>query len=75
MKSTDPAVMGAIVAISAQNTENERKLQQIDEILHPENYQKYPKEHSLLLWLLFGGMVLYIPAIYYTFSKKHKWHW
>ena len=32
------------------------------------------KGHSLLLHLLFGGFVLWIPAIYYTCSKKHYWH-
>lgn len=34
----------------------------------------YPIEHSIILWLLFGGIFAYIPVIYFTFSKKHKWH-
>lgn len=34
----------------------------------------YPRGHSIILWLLFGGILLYIPPIYYTFSKKHYWH-
>ena len=33
-----------------------------------------PKGHSILLHLLFGWILYYIPAIYYTFSKKHYWH-
>lgn len=67
----EPSVIAAITA--TQDAEAKRKLQQIDGILHPENYKKYPKEHNLILWLIFGGAVAYIPAIYYTFSKKHKW--
>lgn len=33
-----------------------------------------PKGHSIILHILFGWIVMYIPAIYYTFSKKHYWH-
>lgn len=33
-----------------------------------------PKGHSILLHLLFGWILCYMPAIYYTFSKKHYWH-
>lgn len=33
-----------------------------------------PKGHSVILHALFGWIALYIPAIYYTFSKKHYWH-
>lgn len=33
-----------------------------------------PKGHSIILHILFGWMLMYIPAIYYTFSKKHYWH-
>ena len=38
------------------------------------NPKTYPIEHSIILWLLFGGIFAYIPVIYFTFSKKHKWH-
>ena len=34
----------------------------------------YPIEHSIISWLLFGGIFVYIPVIYFTLSKKHKWH-
>lgn len=33
-----------------------------------------PKGHSIVLNLLFGWVFAYLPAIYYTFSKKHYWH-
>lgn len=33
-----------------------------------------PKGHSIILHFLFGWAALYIPTIYYTFSKKHYWH-
>lgn len=33
-----------------------------------------PKGHSILFHLFFGWILFYIPAIYYTFSKKHYWH-
>lgn len=36
--------------------------------------KSYPIDHSLILWLLFGGILAYIPIIYFTISKKHKWH-
>ena len=32
------------------------------------------KGHSLLLWLLFGWILLYTPAIWFTFSSRHRWH-
>ena len=32
------------------------------------------KGHSIILHLLFGSLLLYIPTIYYTFSRKHYWH-
>lgn len=38
------------------------------------NPKTYPVEHSIILWLLFGGIFVYIPVIYFTISKKHKWH-
>ena len=38
------------------------------------NPKAYPIEHSIILWSLFGGIFAYIPVIYFTFSKKHKWH-
>lgn len=33
-----------------------------------------PKGHSLILHILFGGFVFWIPAIYITYSKNHYWH-
>jgi hypothetical protein len=33
-----------------------------------------PKGHSLILHILFGGFVFWIPAIYITCSKNHYWH-
>lgn len=30
--------------------------------------------HSIILWILFGGIVVWIPAIYYTISPNHNWH-
>jgi hypothetical protein len=37
-------------------------------------YMRPQKGHSLILHLLFGWIVLYIPAIYYTVSPNHYWH-
>lgn len=37
-------------------------------------YTRPQKGHSLILWLLIGGVVLWIPAIYYTVSPNHYWH-
>lgn len=37
-------------------------------------YTRQQKGHSLTLHLLLGGFVLWIPAIYYTFSPNHYWH-
>ncbi len=34
----------------------------------------YPIYHNVFLWLIFGGLVLWIPAIYYTLSSKHRWY-
>ena len=33
-----------------------------------------PVGHSIFLHLLFGWILLYLPTIYYTISKKHYWH-
>lgn len=33
-----------------------------------------PKGHSAILHILFGGFALYIPSIYYLFSKNHYYH-
>lgn len=38
------------------------------------NYVRHQKGHSLTLHLLLGGVVLWIPAIYFTFSPNHYWH-
>lgn len=37
-------------------------------------YVRQQKGHSLTLHLLFGALVLWIPAIYYSFSPNHYWH-
>jgi hypothetical protein len=37
-------------------------------------YTRQQKGHSLTKHLLFGGIVLWIPAIYYHFSPNHYWH-
>ena len=70
----DAGTFAAVVTAATKETEAQQKLQEAGAILQPEKHQKYPKEHSLILWLLFGGIFAYIPVIYFTFSKKHKWH-
>ena len=37
-------------------------------------YIRQQKGHSLVKHLLFGWVLLWIPAIYYTISKNHYWH-
>ena len=37
-------------------------------------YVREQKGHSLFLWICFGWIALWIPAIYYTISKNHYWH-
>ncbi len=38
------------------------------------NYVREVKGHSIILNVLFGGLLLYIPAIYYIFSPNHYYH-
>lgn len=38
------------------------------------SYTRQQKGHSLTLHLLLGGVVLWIPAIYFTVSPNHYWH-
>ena len=38
------------------------------------NYVRVQKGHSLVLHLLFGGILLYIPTIYFAVSPNHYWH-
>lgn len=38
------------------------------------NYTREQKGHSIVKWIFFGVFVLWIPAIYYTFSPNHYWH-
>jgi hypothetical protein len=38
------------------------------------SYVRQQKGHSLTLHLLLGGIVLWIPAIYFTVSPNHYWH-
>lgn len=37
-------------------------------------YTREQKGHSIVLHVLFGWILLWIPAIYYTVSKNHYWH-
>lgn len=37
-------------------------------------YTRQQKGHSLTLHLLLGGVVLWIPAIYFSCSPNHYWH-
>lgn len=38
------------------------------------SYVRGQHGHSLILWILFGGILLWIPAIYYSVSPNHYWH-
>jgi len=38
------------------------------------NYIRQQKGHSLILHLIFGMFVLYIPTIYYAVSPNHYFH-
>lgn len=37
-------------------------------------YTRAQKGHSLVLHILFGGIVLWIPTIYFAVSKNHYFH-
>lgn len=37
-------------------------------------YTRQQKGHSLILHLIFGGILLYIPTIYYAVSPNHYYH-
>lgn len=37
-------------------------------------YMREQKGHSLILHLIFGGILLYIPTIYFAVSKNHYFH-
>lgn len=37
-------------------------------------YTREQKGHSLTKHLLFGWVLLWVPAIYYSVSKNHYWH-
>jgi hypothetical protein len=37
-------------------------------------YVRNQQGHSIIKHLLFGWVLLWIPAIYYTISKNHYWH-
>lgn len=37
-------------------------------------YVRNQQGHSIIKHLLFGWILLWIPAIYYTISKNHYWH-
>lgn len=38
------------------------------------NYTRVQKGHSIILWAIFGCIVLWLPALYYTVSPNHYWH-
>ena len=44
-------------------------------ISQQRNYKPkpYPHEHYLVLWLLLGWVLLYVPVFYFSFSRKHYW--
>lgn len=37
-------------------------------------YTREQKGHSIIKHVFLGVFVLWIPTIYYTFSKNHYWH-
>jgi hypothetical protein len=37
-------------------------------------YNRQQKGHSLVLHILFGGLLAYIPTIYYAVSPNHYFH-
>ena len=39
-----------------------------------DTYVRQQQGHSIAKHLMFGWIVLWIPAIYYSFSKNHYWH-
>jgi hypothetical protein len=38
------------------------------------NYVRTQKGHSLILHLIFGWILLYIPTIYFAVSPNHYFH-
>lgn len=38
------------------------------------NYVRNQTGHSIVKHVLFGWLLLWIPAIYYTVSPNHYWH-
>jgi hypothetical protein len=40
----------------------------------PVNYTRQQHGHSIVLHLIFGIFVLWIPMIYITVSPNHYWH-
>jgi hypothetical protein len=38
------------------------------------NYVRTQKGHSLILHLIFGWILLYIPTIYFAVSPNHYYH-
>lgn len=60
----DPVVFGGVWAAIKGSEQKAEKSKE----------KNYPIGHSLVFWLIFGAVFAYIPVIYFTFSKKHKWH-
>ncbi|MEI2466987.1 hypothetical protein AB9M62_27390 [Bacillales bacterium AN1005] len=38
------------------------------------HYVRQQKGHSAIKHILFGGLLLWIPSIYYAISKNHYYH-
>lgn len=47
---------------------------QVRQARDKSQYVRQQKGHSLTKHLLFGWIILWIPAIYYSFSPNHYWH-
>lgn len=63
--SESAAVFGGVIAANMDNAGEEST---------SAAPQQYPIYHNVFLWLIFGGLVLWIPAIYYILSSKHRWY-
>jgi hypothetical protein len=56
------------------NVERPRKEKPVKQSRDRAQYVRQQKGHSLMLHILFGALVLWIPAIYYSCSPNHYWH-
>lgn len=67
------AVLGVVIGSVLRNQKKGVPSQPV-QVQNQFQYTRVQKGHSLTKHLLFGWMVLYIPAIYITFSPNHYWH-